>query len=414
MKQTPSSRHSSAQPSGRSGSGLRHWLSRYWPLVLAGALVSISLYVRYATVGMTNSDMEAKVLVWYAKLQRHGPLVGLGKDFYNYTPPYVYLLALATLTSSFLAPLTAVKIIALVFDILTAGVVLSIVRLQRPRGYLPILAAAIFFTAPTFLINSAVWGQADSTFALFALGCVYFLLVEKSFFAVALAAIALAVKPQGVFLFPLLLLMMLWRRVRWWHLFAVPVVYGLCMAPAVAMGRTWYEVFTAYTSQAGAGKALTHNAANIYVFVPRDAYSWLLWPAVIGAVLVFLAWIYWSWRSIRQPDAPTIVLLALVCMTLVPFLLPNMRERYYYLADVLSVILAFMVPVLWYLPVLFQVLSMLSYSMFLWGSPQTILQAAALISLFTLILLVRHQAMLADRQASLMKGRDPGGPEAAK
>jgi hypothetical protein len=50
---------------------------------------------------------------------------------------------------------------------------------------------------------------------------------------------------------------------------------------------------------------------------------------------------------------------------------------------------------LWYLPVLFQVLSMLSYSMFLWASPQPILEAAALISLFTLILLLRQQAILA-------------------
>jgi Gpi18-like mannosyltransferase len=358
-------------------------------------LVLVSLYVRYATLAMTNSDMEAKVLVWYAKLQRHGPLVGLGKDFYNYTPPYVYLLAIATLTSSFLAPLTAVKIIALIFDILAAFMVVLIVRLHRPQGFLPVLAAAIFFTAPTFLVNSAVWGQADSTFALFALGCLYFLLVNKPLAAVSFSAIALAVKPQGVFLFPLLLLMLLWNRVRWWHLLAVPIVYALCMAPAVAMGRTWYEVFTAYTSQADAGKALTHNAANLYVFIPREAYSWLLWPAVLGAMLIFLGWAFWSWRTVGRLDVPTITLLALVCVTLVPFFLPNMRERYYYLADTLSLILAFMMPALWYLPVLFQVLSMLSYSMFLWASPQPILEAAALISLFTLILLLRQQAILA-------------------
>jgi Gpi18-like mannosyltransferase len=182
--------------------------------------------------------------------------------------------------------------------------------------------------------------------------------------------------------------------VRWWHLLAVPIVYALCMAPAVAMGRTWYEVFTAYTSQADAGKALTHNAANIYVFIPREAYSWLLWPAVLGAALIFLSWVFWSWRTVPRLDAPTITLLALVCVTLVPFFLPNMRERYYYLADTLSLILAFMLPALWYLPVLFQVLSMLSYSMFLWASPRPVLEAAALISLFTLILLLRQQVML--------------------
>ena len=34
-----------------------------------------------------------------------------------------------------------------------------------------------------------------------------------------------------------------------------------------------------------------------------------------------------------------------------------------------------MLPALWYLPVLFQVLSMLSYSMFLWAAPQPTLEA---------------------------------------
>ena len=69
---------------------------------------------------MTNTDMEAKILVWYSKLQRHGAFAGLGKDFYNYTPPYLYLLSLATFTSAFIAPLTSVKIIAMIFDVFGA------------------------------------------------------------------------------------------------------------------------------------------------------------------------------------------------------------------------------------------------------------------------------------------------------
>ena len=109
---------------------------------------------------------------------------------------------------------------------------------------------------------------------------------------------------------------------------------------------------------------------------------------------MFLAWVFHTWRTITRRDVPAIVLLALICVTLVPFFLPNMRERYYYPADTLSLILAFMLPGLWYLPVLFQILSMLSYSMFLWAAPQENLQAAALISLFTLILLLRRQALL--------------------
>jgi len=367
----------------------------YLPLVIAAVLVLISLYVRYVTLAMTNSDMEAKILVWYAKLQRHGPLVGLGKDFYNYTPPYVYLLALATLTSSFMAPLTSVKIIALVFDVYAAFMVYKILRLQRPQGHLPILAAAVFFTGPTMLVNSAVWGQADSTYTAFLLTCLYFLLVDRPLLAVSFFSIALAFKPQGIFFVPLLVLMMLWGKIRWYHFPAVPIVYALCMLPAVALGRTWHEVFTAYTSQADSGKALTHNAATLYVFISKSAFSWLLWPAVVVAILIFLAWIYYTWRTAKVRDLPNVILLTLVCVTLVPFFLPNMRERYYYPADVVSLILAFVTPALWYFAILFQVLSMLSYSMFLWAAPPANLQAATIISFFTLMLLLYKQGSLA-------------------
>jgi Gpi18-like mannosyltransferase len=394
MQKTQPQPHKTPKPSGGAGPSTWERIRPYLPLVISVLLILFSLYVRYVTRAMTNSDMDVKILTWYAKLQRHGPLVGLGKDFYNYTPPYVYLLALATLTSSFVAPLTSVKIIATIFDIFTGFMIFKIVRLQRPKGFLPVLAAAAFFAGPTFLVNSAVWGQADSAYTLFFLICLYCLLVDRPWVAIAAFSIALAFKPQGIFFAPLLLLMMLWGRLRWYHFLAVPVVYAICMAPAVALGRTWYEVFTAYTSQAGAGKALTHNGATLYVFIPKSAFDWLLWPAVVGAILIFLAWVFHAWRTITRRDVPTIVLLTLVCVTLVPFFLPNMRERYYYPADTLSLILAFMLPGLWYLPILFQILSMLSYSMFLWAAPQENLQAAALISLFTLILLLRRQALL--------------------
>ncbi|HSR19899.1 MAG TPA: hypothetical protein VLL49_03195 [Anaerolineales bacterium] len=365
-------------------------------------LIAFSLCFRYFARGMTNSDMEHWVLVWYSKLQRHGPLVGLGKDFYNYTPPYLYFLSLATLTSSFLAPLTTVKIIALVFDVYAAVMVYLIVRLQRPQGSLPFVAAAVFFSGPTWLLNSAVWGQADSTYTAFLLTCLYLLMVGRPAFGVSAFAVAFAFKPQAIFLAPFLLLMMLWGRIRWYHLLLVPAIYALCMAPAVAFGRTWLEVFTVYVNQAGAGKALTHNAASLYVFVPRSAHTWLIWPAALGAIGIFLTWVYVSWRTTKRRDVPTVTLLALVCVTLVPFFLPTMRERYYYPADTLSLILAFMVPPLWYLPVLFQLLSTLSYSIFLWSAPQQNLEAAALLSLFTLVVLIRQQALWSrsDRHAA--------------
>ena len=98
-----------------------------------------------------------------------------------------------------------------------------------------------------------------------------------------------------------------------------------------------------------------------------------------------------TWRTFRRKEVPGLALISLVCVTLVPFFLPNMRERYYYPADTLALVLAFMVPSLWFFPILFQVISLLSYSIFLWAAPSVNVQVAAVLSVVTLILLLRQQ-----------------------
>lgn len=70
----------------------------------------------------------------------------------------------------------------------------------------------------------------------------------------------------------------------------------------------------------------------------------------------------------RRPElTPTrIVLLATTSVILVPYLLPGMHERYFCLADVLSVIAAFHLPRrLWYVPILVQISSFGSYLQYL-------------------------------------------------
>jgi len=63
-----------------------------------------------------------------------------------------------------------------------------------------------------------------------------------------------------------------------------------------------------------------------------------------------------------------VVLLGTVLVILVPYFLPAMHERYFFLADVLSVVAAFYVPRrLWPVPLLVQFASAFSYVPFLAG-----------------------------------------------
>jgi Gpi18-like mannosyltransferase len=365
-----------------------------WPLVAAAILVVASISVRVVGRNIETSDLDFYVLRWVAKFQQLGVGAALGKDFYNYSPPYMYLLAAAALLSRFLPPLLAVKLISTGFDVLAAVAVYRIVLLLSQRSYLPYLAAALVFAAPTVVANSGIWGQADSTYTAFLLASIYFILVDRPLPAVLFFSIAFAFKPQAIFLGPLLMLLVLWKRVPWFYLLLVPGIYALAAWPAVALGRTWLEVLTIYASRPISGKALTHNAATFYVFIPRSALELLAAPGVLVGALVILAWVLYTLRHTRKVDRAVMLLLALISVALTPFVLPNMHDRYFFPADVISIVLAFAMPEMWFVAVLFQGISGLSYSIYLLSGPPDNLEGAALINLFVLILLLRKQVAL--------------------
>jgi Gpi18-like mannosyltransferase len=299
-----------------------------------------------------------------------------------------------SLASGFLSPVTGVKLISTGFDALAAFAVYKIVSTGAGRGYMPHLAAAVVFAAPTVVANSAVWGQADSSYTAFLLLCLYFILIERPLAAVFFFSVAFAFKPQAIFLGPFLLLFVMWRRIPWYYLLLVPAVYTLAAWPAVALGRTWAEVLSIYASRPGSGKALTHNAASLYVFVPRSALEMLAGPGVLLGAVVILAWVLYTAARAKVYDRASIILMALLSVSLTPFVLPNMHDRYFFPADVMAIALAFSMPDMWFMPILFQLVSGLSYSIYLLSGPPDNLEGAALLNLFTLILLFRKQVVL--------------------
>ncbi|MDD2922626.1 MAG: hypothetical protein PHQ36_10110, partial [Anaerolineales bacterium] len=141
------------------------------------ALVSLSL--RVIALPYENYDLKVFNLVWYETLYQHGIAQTLATNFANYTPPYTYFLALATFTREFITPLTAIKLIPTCFDLLGAFLIYKIVKLKFQQGDIPSLAAAVYFTAPTIIINSSFWGQADSLYTACLLACLYLLMIEK-------------------------------------------------------------------------------------------------------------------------------------------------------------------------------------------------------------------------------------------
>jgi Gpi18-like mannosyltransferase len=366
-------------------------------------LVFISIVLRIFSIPKSNYDMSFHNVPWYMTLYNNGIANALGTKFADYTPPYTYFIALATFTHDFIPPLTAIKLIPICFDILGAFLIYKIVKLKFEEGYQPALAAAIYFTAPSIILNSAYWGQADSLYTLFLLICLYFLMTERPFISILALGLAFSIKFQGAFLGPFLLVMAIRKKIPWWYFGMVPLIYLIAVSPVVLLGRSLVEVLLIYKTQSTTYPVLAMHAATIYSLFPREWYSYVLPVGVIVAITAVLSWVYTTSQNKMKFDHKHIILIAFLSVALVPFVLPKMHDRYFYPADVLSIVLAFYWPALWFVPLLYQLVSTCAISVFLFGADSAFIVYGFLFNAIAFATVLRTQWLAEKRGAMNQK-----------
>jgi len=182
--------------------------------------------------------------------------------------------------------------------------------------------------------------------------------------------LAISVKAQAAFLVPLLLIWGLKRNIAWYKFGLVPLTYFVVMLPAILAGRTVLDVFTIYLNQASELQILSFNAPNLYIFFSQSMYSVVMPIGMVLTVLAIGVWIFINWQKKYPLTLELILFLSLVSTTISPFLLPKMHDRYFYPADVFSLILAFFIPRYWFVPIAYQIVSGLAYSIFLFDAPR--------------------------------------------
>ncbi|MFI0446883.1 hypothetical protein [Actinomadura sp. 6N118] len=325
------------------------------------AMTALAVAVRVVMFDHESFDYKGFVKSWYDFISAHGGFSALKYDFANYNVPYLYLIA--GLTYLPVPALAGIKIISVVFDLALAYFVYRVVALRHPGRWSPQLAALIVLFLPTVATNSGMWGQADSLYSAFGVGGVYFVLRRRPWVAGVFFGLSLAFKLQAVFLFPLLVVLVLTKWMPWRALLAIPGVVLLLDVPALLAGAPLGRLLSVYGQQMGEYSELSLLAPSIYQFLPASADAAVIRPIGVAVTgLVVLGLCLGVRLSRVRLTAVNIVLVAATSAVLMPFLLPSMHERYFYLAEVLTVIAAFYLPRrLWHVPVLVQVASFLAY-----------------------------------------------------
>ncbi|MFI5888737.1 hypothetical protein ACIA5D_01310 [Actinoplanes sp. NPDC051513] len=339
----------------------------YAEALLVGALVVCAGLARSAGWAVRTNDM-AIFDMWYHQIAAVGPWHGVGDEIGNYNAPFVYLLAALLYVPG---PLVLkLKALFVVFDVLLAFFAYKIVGLKFAGRRIPMAAALVVVLLPTVVINASWYGQMDAMWAAFALGGVYFLLRDRPWPAVALCAVSLAIKPQGIFIFPLLLLLALGGRLPWRTFLAVPAVILTLDLPALVAGRSPVELFTIYDlgRQAKNIPVLTYRAPSLYAFMPAGPAAGTVRTLgyVFTAVIILSLCYILIVRDVRVVRGRLVAIAALFSLAM-PFFLPGMHERYFFLADALTVVLVFYRPRLWPVPLLVQAASLLCYEPYLFG-----------------------------------------------
>ena len=330
--------------------------------------VSLAFVLRYICLTYETLDYQDWITVWLNALREKGPWKGLGGEIWscNYNPPYLYFLAL--IVKSDIPDLLCVKLTSILFDVLLAWYTLKLVSLFTDSPAKRIIAFAGVLWLPTVYLNGAFWGQCDVIYASFAVLAVYLVLAGKPGWSVAAAAVSVSFKLQGIFLLPVYLVFLFAGRVKIRDLFVFPVVYILTILPAVLAGRDFWQLLTLYVNNTSTiGDGLNYNSSSLYALIRFDALP----NAAASKIGIFLALLLcvglYAWALIRRKDLNDRALLGftlLFCLG-VPFLLPHMHDRYFFMADVLTFALAVIVPLLIPVPCLVSYGSFLGYYAYL-------------------------------------------------
>jgi Gpi18-like mannosyltransferase len=220
------------------------------------------------------------------------------------------------------------------------------------------------------VLNGAAWAQCDVIYTAFVLLALRSALKDQWHRASMLTGVALAFKLQAIFFVPALLLMMAKgkREPGWWVApLWMPLVFVVSLIPAWVAGRPALDLLLIYVHQAGSYRDLSLWAPNVYPWIPGAPEAPFRNAGLVLTAGALAATGYLASQSREPWGARERILTAVGTCLLCPFLLPAMHERYFFIADVLSLLLPFWMPRRWWVPLAIGAASTLSYTNFLFG-----------------------------------------------
>ena len=300
--------------------------------------VAAAMLVRSLMLEFMSGDYNRFLSHWVDHFRLNGGFAGIAEDLGDYNVPYLYILAAISYSS--VPDLYLIKLVSILADVLLAWGGFRLVRIlrgDREGDRAPLTAFILLLFLPTVVLNGALWGQCDAIYGALVLHALAAVLNGKNKTSVALLAVAFSFKLQTIFLVPLWGVLWLARRVKFRELLVFPLTYALTIVPALLLGKPLEDILSIYFDQMGEFPALVLNAPSVFQLLPSkiaDHKDLVTRAGILAAFALALALLGVGLWLGRRMDNAAVMTAAVVLAIGVPFFLPHMHDRYFFLADV--------------------------------------------------------------------------------
>lgn len=332
-------------------------------LLLVGVSIA-GVLIRYVFRHIITNDWVYFWDPWIAVL-KEGGFKALSTDFYDYAPPFMYILYFISKLS--VDPMMAYKTISSMFDYIAAVIAFFLILDITKSKVRAIGAYSIFLIMPTMIANSAMWAQCDIIYVTFILSSIYLIFKNKPSLAMVFYGIAFAFKLQTLFIFPLFVILWAKNRVKIQHFLWIIVMYFLGIFPAWIAGRPLMDLINIYVAQGTQDAySLSLKWSNIYqvygtTFFIKEYEKAGIW-LILGILMLLM---FYLAHKKYDLDKEFILLLGFFFAMVTAYFLPHMHERYGFLADILAILYAFTTVKRFYYPLIHIMLSFSAYMEYL-------------------------------------------------
>lgn len=306
--------------------------------MLVGVVIAtiVGILLRWMGISFEGVDYRMSLYPWYQGLAENGTLKGLAEYNGDYNIPYVTLLYY--LTKIPLEPLVSIKLSSIFFDMMESFLVFVIVRdiVGEEKNQYGFLAYTLMFCNPVAIVNSGYLAQCESVWVALALLSFWCLWKNHPVWGMLAFGAAFAMKPQGIFILPIIILLYYKQRnFSLVHFVWFPIAIQALCIPAILGGCTFDIFIKNLKMMMGHYPYVYYYYPNIWTYIQNAPYYVFGKVGIFSAfavLLVFMLLFAQSKKSGKLEDYfEYIIFTTMTCV----MILPCMHERYNYMAELL-------------------------------------------------------------------------------